>query len=62
MKQTITLDKTEYIQLLICEMELRRLQNGGVDNWQGYYDSLNTEYDTDYDTECAHIKLEVEEL
>lgn len=37
----ITISINEYINLLIDSHELAALNNGGVDNWIGYGDSLS---------------------
>lgn len=35
-KETITISKKEYEQLLKDRNKLQALEEGGVDNWQGY--------------------------
>ena len=37
----ITITKQKYYELLIAEEKLTRLENGGVDNWDWYGESLN---------------------
>lgn len=41
MDGNITITKDEYVGLKISEERLSRLENGGVDNWIGYDESLN---------------------
>jgi hypothetical protein len=43
--KTVNLTMTDYRQLLKDAEKLRRLENYGVDNWQGYYDALNRDGD-----------------
>lgn len=38
--QNITISKERYEELLDCEAKLIALENGGVDNWDWYDDSL----------------------
>lgn len=35
-EETITISKKEYERLLKDSARLQALENGGVDNWQGY--------------------------
>lgn len=43
----ITISQNRYRELLISELKLQMLEAGGVDNWQGYDDSLSpTGYDS----------------
>lgn len=39
--ETITINKTEYDQLLKDSKMLECLEAAGVDNWEGYDDALN---------------------
>ena len=55
----ISISKDRFADLLICEEELLRLEQGGVDNWSYYSESLNPEESDDYDTMCARIRKEV---
>lgn len=41
--KTVTIPKDEYLSLKVADERLRRLENGGVDNWTYYGDSLNPE-------------------
>lgn len=59
MSSNITITKERYLDLLICEMELSRLENGGVDNWAWYGDSLNPPGETSYDEEIELLRKEV---
>ena len=38
---SITISKKLYYELMVDSEKLRRLENGGVDNWDWYGDSLN---------------------
>lgn len=38
----MTITKTRFIELLIAEERLARLNAGGVDNWEWYSESINT--------------------
>lgn len=44
MSETITISKDEYYNLKCSEAKLTLLECGGVDNWEGYCDSLNNSY------------------
>jgi len=46
---TVTIDKQRYASLLVSEMELDRLESGGVDNWEWYSESLNPDDEPDLD-------------
>ncbi|QWK78602.1 hypothetical protein [Ochrobactrum sp. BTU1] len=39
-KETVTISKKEYDSLLDSSNKLNCLENGGVDNWEWYYESL----------------------
>ncbi len=41
MSKTITITEDEYIRLKVDSETLRRLEVGGVDNWEWYGESLN---------------------
>ncbi len=45
MTGTITISKDEYLSLKVDSERLRRLENGGVDNWDNYEDALNENED-----------------
>lgn len=45
MNNTIRITKQEYVSLLKDRAKLMALEGGGVDNWQGYDDSLNESYE-----------------
>lgn len=58
MENTITITKDEYYKLKLAEAELSLLIAGGVDNWEGYCDSLNNEYgDMEYSYEELQQQL-----
>ena len=44
MENTITISKNEYYRLKCGEAKLTLLECSGVDNWEGYCDSLNNRY------------------
>ena len=45
MSNTVTISEEEYTKLLLRDTKLRALENFGVDNWEGYYESFdNDEY------------------
>ena len=41
MEGTVTISKSDFLWLRCNTEELGRLENGGVDNWEGYSKSLN---------------------
>lgn len=43
MSDKIEITKEEYVRLKIGEIKLDRLENGGVNNWEWYDESLNPE-------------------
>ena len=45
MGPTVTITQQEYAELLIAADKLRRLENGGVDNWEWYGESLRSSED-----------------
>lgn len=62
-KVTISLD--EYIELRKQEVTLGLLEAGGVDNWDGYDESLNPDYEN-YDDIMneveRHVKFQIDEI
>jgi len=42
-EETVTITKKEYEELLESADTLRKLENGGVDNWEWYHESLTAE-------------------
>jgi len=58
-QDTVTILKSEYTQLRIAQEQLRRLEVGGVDNWEWYGESMNPEGEPDMDEEEESIKREV---
>lgn len=44
MNNIITITRDEYYKLKCSEAKLCLLECGGVDNWEGYCDSLNNTY------------------
>ena len=58
MSETITISKDEYYNLKCSEAKLTLLECGGVDNWEGYCDSLNNSYgDMEYSLEEIRHQL-----
>jgi hypothetical protein len=55
MKQRVTIPLEKYIELLKDEELLRRLDSGGVDNWDWYGDSLNPDNEPSYDEFCTEL-------
>ena len=45
----IHISEKEYVKLLCAQEELRRLECGGVDNWEWYGDSLNPDCEISMD-------------
>ena len=39
--ETVTISKQEYKELLVDSLILSGLENGGVDNWEWYSESIN---------------------
>ncbi len=49
MDGNITITKKEYLNLKLAEEKLSRLEQGGVDNWEWYGESLNPDGEPDLD-------------
>ena len=47
--EAIIIPKNEFASLLRDSDKLRRLEYGGVDNWEWYGEALNDEEDLSYD-------------
>ena len=47
--EAIIIPKNEFASLLRDSDRLRRLEYGGIDNWEWYGESLNDEKDLSYD-------------
>jgi hypothetical protein len=62
MDGNITITKKEYLDLLICEEELLRLESGGVDNWSWYGESLNPDGEESFEEAQARIEEEVKNM
>lgn len=53
-----TIPTERYVELLMAEEKLRRLEAGGVDSWEWYSESLNPEDQprlADIENELGHI-------
>jgi hypothetical protein len=58
-ESTITISKKEYRKLLKANEWKLRLEGGGVDNWDWYGESLNSEYaDEEWSEFCDRIDEE----
>lgn len=57
MKETVEIDKEEYLELLLAEAKLQALENGGVDSWEWYDEALQDFFDRE-----DEIEKMVEEL
>jgi len=53
-EESITITRKEYVSLLKDSCKLNYLEGGGVDNWEGYSDSLTE----DYESEIKKIEAE----
>lgn len=42
--ETVTISKTEYADLLLRDFELSLLEQGGVNNWEWFGESITDEY------------------
>lgn len=62
MEGNITITKDEYFRLRKAELKLTLLENGGVDNWEWYGESLNPDDEPDLDTREEELKQEIEKL
>jgi len=54
----ITITKDEYARLRKAEIKLDMLEAGGVDNWDGYGESLYPEGEKSYRDLCKEIDEE----
>lgn len=55
LKGKVTIDKQTLYNLMCDSEKLNRLENGGVDNWDWYGESLNSDYDKPYDEWCDEL-------
>lgn len=46
---TKTITKARYEELLAAEIDLQKLHNAGVDNWEGYDEAMESDLDEDED-------------
>ena len=51
--------KEEYFRLKKSELELNRLENGGVDNWEWYGESLNPDGEEDIEIAIENLRKEI---
>ena len=58
----IIITKQEYADLLKDSEELQRLNCGGVDNWDGYSESLNPDWGEDLSTAKKEIDEKVKQM
>ena len=54
---SVTVTKADYFQLLCSANRLEKLENGGVDNWEWYGESLNQDTNIDDDEEEIFSKV-----
>lgn len=54
-QNTITISVSAYKELLKDAEKLRRLENGGVDNWDWYGDSLYPDGEEGFDAFCDEL-------
>ena len=61
MSDTISISKQEYFSLLCAAEKLSRLENGGVDNWEWYSESIygSDMNDQDYEEWENDTRIEV---
>lgn len=55
----ITISQNRYRELLISELKLQMLEAGGVDNWEGYSDSLRPDGEVSFWQEQKNINNEI---
>ena len=53
------ISKEEYLRLRVADATLTRLNAGGVDNWEGYGDSLNPEGEESFEVLYALLRHEI---
>jgi len=58
-KDTITIDKKRYFNLLCAERKLEMLDSGGVDDWHWYVDALNPDNGESYSDYCDALEIEL---
>lgn len=56
---SITITKERYYELCCAEVRLELLDGGGVDNWEGYGDSLYPDNGAGYEDRCTEIRQEI---
>lgn len=56
---TITISKKEYFKLKLSSEKLSMLQNGGVDNWNGYGESLYPDDEVTISDIEEDLKIEI---
>jgi hypothetical protein len=61
-KGHVKIPKQYYAKLLVGEMQLNRLEAGGVDNWEWYGESLNPDDEPDFDEMETNIIKHVKEM
>lgn len=62
MKQSVVVTKDVYVQLLVDQEKLCRLEAGGVDNWERYGESLCIDGEPDMYEFREKMKIQVQEL
>lgn len=59
-EMTTTISKRDLCDLLITQEKMRRLEGGGVDNWEWYGESLNPDGEPDMDEAEEQIRKDVD--
>ena len=55
----IKIPREEYFKLRCDQIQLNLLENGGVDNWEWFGESLNPENDKSYEDYVRELKEEI---
>ena len=62
MEGTVTISKDNYLHLLLTDEKLRRLECGGVDNWEWYGESLYPDDQPDMDQFESDLRKQIERM
>lgn len=60
MEGTVTITKDEYFRLCVDAEKLKRLECGGVDNWNWYGESLNPDGEPSFEEYENRLMKEIE--
>lgn len=58
MKMNVVISREEYRNLLISQLKLELLEEGGVNNWEGYEYSLHPDGEADFWERAEEIENE----